>query len=536
MTLRFHSISLILAATALTSYAQTGKHCDQCHDLDAPRIDGKVAYQDRQYLGNVSYGSANPVSDYYMPITDIADIRVDYLHQNGDLHLIDEAGRSNTWKASFTGMKRVGKVTFTGGLTYDNSTLDDRRWNNTLFVSRYNPYIIGDSILSKFNQETFALDGAAVYTATDRLKLALRAYYNVGSSATQKDPRPEIKGMRFTLNPGAEYTLGNHAVGLSAHVGWLSEESSTTIVRTTTKQYVFLFQGLGVYEVKDALGYKRKYDGMRYGANIQFTLNRSNNATVSDFIELGYSGEYENATDGSSATRYKGGRYSGSGLSLYNRLRIKHGDRTMHNVIIAADMHKTTGRWYTQKQVTDDNNNLIYEVINESDNLEGHDYHAMAGYRFDLLDGTLPTLSASANADLDRSETKNRLYGAREEYTNLLVSADVTKRFAIRRSWLGATVRGQYGCSLDKTLSIDNMPATYSIIMQRYTRPAFDDLTAGYWGVGGSLTYSLPLYLFKYSTTLNIAVNADYRSQTGSTPTLSGADRLNIGASVGFIF
>lgn len=521
MSLRFHSISLLLAATVFTSSAQT---------------DAKVAYQERQYLGNVSLGSDNPVSIYYMPITDIADIRVDYTHNSGDLHLIDEAGRANDWAVSFTGLKSVGKVVFQGGLTYNNRSLDDRRWNNTLFVSHYNPFIIGDSIRSKFNCETFALDGGAVYTPSRHLKLALRAYYNVGSSATQKDPRPDIKGMRFALNPGVEYSFGNHAAGLSGNVGWLSEESSTTVVRTTTKQYLFLFQGLGVYEAKDAMGYKRKYNGMRYSVNLQFTLNRDNSATVSDFIELGYHGEYENATDGSSATKYKGGRYSGSGFSLYNRLRIRQGDRIMHNITLSGLMHKTTGRWYTQKQSTDAQGNLIYEVINESDNLEGHDYSGNIGYRFDLLDGTLPTLSASANGTIDRSETKNRLYGAREEYTNMTVSADVTKRFPIKGSWLSATLGGLYHSSLDSKLNIANMPPTYSLIMQRYTRPAFDDATASYWGINGNITYSLPLRLLKYDSTLNIAVNADYRSQTGSTPTLSGADRYYVGGSVGFVF
>ncbi|MGM9620310.1 MAG: DUF6850 family outer membrane beta-barrel protein, partial [Bacteroidaceae bacterium] len=239
MSHRLYILLALLCATAAVSQAQDYAKAD---------------YRDRQYLGNVTYGSESPVSLRYMPLTDIADIHVGYRHAGGDFHLVDEPGRLNSWVASFTGMKRVSKVTFAGGLVYENSTLRDRCWNNTLFISPNNPYIIADSLKSKFGNEVFRLDGAAAYALNDRLTLALRAKYDVGSSATQKDPRPEIKGMRFNLAPGVEYRMGRHAVGASANVRWLSEQVSHTVLRTTTKQYVFLFQGLGVYETKDALG------------------------------------------------------------------------------------------------------------------------------------------------------------------------------------------------------------------------------------------------------------------------------------------
>lgn len=523
MKLRQLYLSLLLSVTAiLSANAQT---------------DNKTAYRERQYLGNVAYGSLNPVSESYMPITDIADIRVDYDHTDGDLHRIDDAGSTNSWLVSFSGMKKVGKVVFSGGLIYDNTVQNDRRWNNTLFVSRYNPYIIGDSILSKFNRETFKLDGTAVYTPTKRLRLGLRARYDVGSSATQKDPRPDIKGMRFSLNPGAEYSLGRNALGLSAHVGWLSEESSTTVVKTTTKQYVFLFQGLGVYETKDAVGYRRRYNGMDYGASLQFTFNTDSASRISDFIEAAYTGAYENAIDGTSATRYKGGRYMGSGLSLSNRLSLRSGERTIHNITLSGMVHNTTGRWYTQKVTTDQSGNLTYEVVNESEYYKGNTLNISAGYRFDLLDGTLPVLSASLDAAYNHNETKNRLYGARQEYSRIDISAEVTRRFRIRDSRLGISLRGLYSSSPNHSINLSGMPTTYSIIIGKYTRPAYDYLITGYYGAGGSATYTLPLNMLEYDTLLNITVGADYRKASGETSQVyRDTDRLHVYGSIGFVF
>lgn len=521
MSLSTRSLALLLATTALTAHAQS---------------DAKVAYTDRQYLGNLAYGSSNPVAESHMPLTDIVDIRLDYRQQSGPLHLVDDAGRSTSWSPSFAGLKQVGRTVFAGGLAYDNSRLADRRWNNTLYLSPHNPYVIGDSVAGRFARETFALHGAAVLRATDRLRLGLRAFYDVGSSAKEKDPRPDIKGMRFTLNPGAEYTLGRHALGLSAHVGWLSEESSTTVVRTTTTQNLLLFQGLGIYEARQALGYKRKYNGMRYGANLQYTLCPDSTAALADHIDIGYTGEREDATDGATSTKYKGGRYSGTALTLSNRLSIRPSGRTVHNVTLTAGLRQTTGRWYTQRQTTDADNNLVYTVINENDDYEASRYQAAVAYRLDLLAGTLPTFTVNVSAALDHSTSRHRVYGAALDVTRATLGADATRRFRLHAAWLAATLRASYSTVPSSRLDVTSLPATFAVVRDKYTVPAYDALRADHWGAGASLAYARPLRLLGGHTTVNAALHADYLGQTAALPTLNGAYRLTVGASLGLVF
>lgn len=521
MNHRLYTLLVLFSTTAIASQAQD---------------DSKVDYSDRQYLGNVTYGSTSPVSLRYMPVTDYADIHAGYRHTGGDFHLIDEPGSLNSWTASFTGMKRVDKVTFGGGLVYDNSTLDDRRWNNTLFVSPDNPYIIGDSLKSKFNTETFRLDGGAAYSPDDRLTLALRATYNVGSSATQKDPRPEIKGMRFNLTPGVEYRIGRHTIGASADIEWLSEQVSHTVLRTTTKQYVFLFQGLGVYETKDAVGYTRKYNGTRYGIQLQYSLNNTADARLADFLQIGYYNEHEDAEDGGSSVKYKGGRYKGYGFSILERLMLRASGRTIHNFTIHAAMSDIKGRWYTQRSGTDADGNLIYEIVNEADNLEGNSMQAGLAYRFDHINSAgLPSFQAEVKACIDNSETRNKIYAAKETYTNALMTASVTKRFQIKKGWLAARLNGGYRTSFDKKLNISGMPETYGKIMSVYTRPQFAALTAEYWHAGGGVTYSLPMMFMGYTSALELSLDGDYMSCTEKVASV-GNDRFHVGARVGFVF
>lgn len=521
MSHRLYILLALLCATAAVSQAQDYAKAD---------------YRDRQYLGNVTYGSESPVSLRYMPLTDIADIHVGYRHAGGEFHLVDEPGRLNSWVASFTGMKRVSKVTFAGGLVYENSTLRDRCWNNTLFISPNNPYIIADSLKSKFGNEVFRLDGAAAYALNDRLTLALRAKYDVGSSATQKDPRPEIKGMRFNLAPGVEYRMGRHAVGASANVRWLSEQVSHTVLRTTTKQYVFLFQGLGVYETKDALGYTRKYNGTRYGVQLQYSLNNTADARLSDFLQIEYFGEHEDAVDGGSNLKYKGGRYRGSGITVTDRLMLRTSGHMIHNFTLHASMVNTKGRWYTQRSSTDADGNLIYDVINEADHLEGNYMQAGVAYRLDRINASgLPVFQAEVTADVDNSETTNKIYAAKESYTNALVAASVTRRFPIKKGWLAPRVNAGCRIALDNKLDISNMPATYDKVMGLYTSPQFSVLTADCCQAGAEVTYAFPLVFMKYRAWLEMSLEGGYVGQIHNSDFGNG-NRYYAGARVGFIF
>lgn len=498
--------------------------------------DSKVDYADRQYLGNIQAGSNNPSALHFMPITDLADIHVEYRHTGGKFHLIDEGNRLNSWIASFSGMKRIDKVTFAGSLVYDNTSESERSWNNTLFVSDRNPFIIGDSLKSKFSTETFHLDGSAAYRPSENLLLGLGAVYNVGSSATQKDPRPEIKGMRFRLTPGVEYSFGAHTLGLSGDVEWLSEEVQHTVVRTTTKQYVFLFQGLGVFEAKDAIGYRRKFNGTHWGAQVQYAINPTQEAKVSNFIQVAYFGEYEDAVDGSGNSRYKGGRYSGSGFSISERFRLRVSPYTVHNFSLEADMADSKGKWYTQRSQTDADGNLIYEVINESDNFTGNFTSATLRYDFNRLnEAGIPLWQARAAAGLNQSVSKNKLYAAKESYTNFTCSAGATKRFPIKKGWLAANIDAAFMMNLEKSLKISEMPETYSKIMALYTRPAYNAASTGYWQAGLGLTYSLPVRILGYASLLEISAEGDFRNATKKV-NLLGSDRFYAGGKVGFIF
>lgn len=495
------------------------------------------AYKDQLYLGNIFYGSQNPVSVTYAPFESLGDIDIKYNYQSGDLKLIDGAKKEQWFNGTIYGIKKLKRVTFEGGITYNNGLLKERKWNNTLFISGYNPYIICDSVKSKFSTETFNLNGTASYKINEKFTAALRADYNVGSSATQNDPRPDIKGMRFNLNPGAQYKFSDFYFGLSANIGWLSESSAHTVVRTEVPSYVFLFQGLGMYEAKSAVGYLRKYNGFNYGANIQFAYDK--NGSIANFLELGYYNEEEKAIDGTGSERYKGGRYNGRDITLSDRFEIRSGN-IRHNITLSGKMHNTDGTWYTQTQRTDEDGNLFWDVINEDVQYKGKEYVGNLDYRFDMMKANIPMLTVNVNVGVKQSDTKHNLYTASQKYTVATADAYVAKRFDIRPLQLMIFVDGTYNYNLSNDLYIDEFPETIQYIVKRYTVPAYYALTADWFGVGFGAQVFIPIRISRHLTQLNIKTGYDYSGyisgETGNFDNLKDSKRHNIKCSIGLTF
>ena len=188
-----------------------------------------------------------------------------------------------------------------------------------------------------------------LYEINAHWRAGLRAIYEVGSNADQTDPRPDIKGMRFLLNLGVNYQWGNFRIGASAGVRWLGESVNYTLVKTYETYQLFLFRGMGNYESQQAIGFQRRYTGTASQGNLPLGWN--NAAHRADFLELGYEKSTEEARDGSSSNKYKGGKYARTRFSLTNRFRIS-GERTMHNVTLEASHNKVEGTWYSQTPVS----------------------------------------------------------------------------------------------------------------------------------------------------------------------------------------
>lgn len=502
-----------------------------CFAQEQQLQDGKMLYKDNLYLKNLLYGSNNPVSITYAPWS-VTNFDASYLSKEGDFRAIESGVKENVWNGKIYGIRKFKKISFEGGIEYFNESLQDKKWTNSLFVSEDNPFFLSDSIASDYDIEKFNLSGGFSYELTSRWLLALRAVFHVGSLADQADPRPKTKGMRFMLNPGAEYKINEFVkVGASAGIGWLSESTEYTVVNTSEPNVstIFLMKGLGNPELKNAIGYHRQYNGNQYQGNLQLTWN--NQAAFSNFLELGSFYATEDAKDGDTDYDYKGGDYKASGFSISNRFQIDAGNDVIHNITLAANNKKIDGTWYIQVQSTDKDGNIIWDIKDQSISHKDSRLNASVGYRMDLMKGALPHLSWSLAGEYTSSDIKQYPELYTQKYSLMAIRGEVAKHFTLRKGLLSLSANGLYNMNLTEDIHVSG-----SKLATAYLLPAFQAISGEYYAAGASVSYRTPMEMAGYPFFLGFHADASLRKYTGEAERYDGTDRkiLHLGISLTF--
>lgn len=485
-------------------------------------------YQDVLYLGNIQYGSNNPTAISDSPLRSVTDININFLRSSGDFRLVDQSSREHWWSGSLFGIQRIGKITFEGDVSYENGKQTDRKWNSTLFIADDNPFIVADSLTGDYNVEKFRLNGGFSYEINAHWRAGLRAIYEVGSSADQTDPRPDIKGMRFLLNPGVDYQWGNFRIGASAGVRWLGESVNYTLVKTYEPHQLFLFRGMGNYESQQAIGFQRRYTGTAYQGNLQLGWN--NAAHLADFLELGYEKSTEEAIDGSSSNKYKGGKYARTRFSLTNRFRIS-GERTMHNVTLEASHNKVEGTWYIQTQSSDADGNTVWEVKDASVCHIEKRTDASLTYRMDRMRQMLPHFTWEVKAGVRQSDIKNYPEVYLQKYMAAYAVLNACKNLPIKKSLLSIYLNGMYDHRLSSSFSADGLK-----LKTVYSLPAFETSAAAYCQGNIGAKAQVPLAISRFHSWLGVYAEYTLKHYMGDYVPLDGTNRnqLNVGVNLTF--
>lgn len=488
----------------------------------------KVSYETMLYLNNMYYGSQNPVSISAVPFQALTDLEVTYSLSDGKLHNIDQAQKERQWLGGMYGIRKLKKVAFEGGMNYRNTHLADKKWNATLFVDPENPFMLGDSLTGDYTRETFRLHGGFSADLAPKWKAALRGIYDVGSSADETDPRPDTKGMKFLLNPGISYQPGQWQIGLSAGLGWLSESIEYTVVKTYETYQVFLFQGLGTNEMKQAIGYRRKYKGNLYKGALQ--LGWDNRKNLANFLEAGYEKSTEEATDGILSDKYKGGKYEVTRYRLLERFQIRK-EHIRHNITLQALLSHADGTWYIQKQKTDTDGNIIWEVKNASVCHKEDQTKAQLAYRMDILKNDIPHWQWEIQGSYLDTETKHypQLYSLK--YSQLNLSAHLSGQFAIRKSFLNISLGGGYQYTLSSSQHFEGLA-----LAETYSLPFFAYLTADCLLANAEVALKIPLTVRDFHSWVKLFVQATGAYYAGNHDFFDNTKRQGIQAGLHYIF
>lgn len=488
----------------------------------------KVArYGDITYLGNVAMGSDNPVFISDTPVEQYSQIGVSYGMGKGGFHNIDESGDTRGLHVSAYGLKKLEKVAFEGGITYTNGAEDRRKWKTTLYLDQRNPFILADTVDSDYALEKFTVDGRFSWQILPFMRFGINAFYEVGVNSDEQDPRAEVKGMRFKVNPGFGFRLSDRLnLGVTGGVRIFNEGTAYTCAVTATTHRFLLMSGLGTYYQQAGNSYQRDTKGLQWDASLQLVWDAPG---MANYVEAGVGSNSEENTDGGTSRQFLGGEFSSDFLFVKERFMYKKG-RAVHNVELAGILYRNEGVWYDQKSVTS-NGQSYWEVMNSSVKHKESAAEGSVAYRFDWLDGSCPLWSAGAKASLCYSDTYNYPDKYNMQYLTMLADVSASRHIAIKRSFLSLTLGGRYGRALSSDISVSGLE-----LADKYTYPLFHYLTAQHYGIYGRAETRIAIRAKRLSSYIGVYVEASTDQYAGSTEPYSGTRFNKVRGGVNFSF
>ncbi len=489
----------------------------------------KMVYQDYLYLNNIYKGSQNPTAISREALENVAEINASYRYALGDYHAMDESNIQKKLDFSLYGIKKFKKVAFEGEIAYSNISEQDKRWNSTLFIAKDNPFVIADSIYSNFGTEKFHLNGGFSYEPTSKLHIGLRADYKVGSTANQTDPRPLVDGMRFYLNPGIDYQLGQFTIGLSGRVEWMSEASAYTVVRTTEgAYYAFLFHGLGDPVMKSIIGYQRKYSGNLRGGNIQLIWQ---NNRFKNFFEVGLQKSTEEAEDGGDAEKYKGGKYKASQYGFTDRFVI-YGDKWIHNLNLKVFFNQVNGTYYQQEQHSTSDGNIVWDIISSSVCHKDTHSDVSLEYRLDrITHSNLPHFTVGIKGGMFSQKVNHYPELYLQKYNMAYGEIYVKKLLSLKKYSLILHGNVAYAQRLTQQNAVEG-----TVLEDKYNTPQFEYISGDYLTASIKAELQHPLTIRKFSSSIGGFAEFTYSSYLGNYYLYEETSRNNIRAGIKLIF
>lgn len=451
----------------------------------------KTWYGQELYLQNISYGSANPTSIARNPYSQINSVEGTYINYNGSFRPVDGADRQNLTDLKVYGTKKLEKISFEGSFDYNVKSENNSRWNNSVLKTEKNPFIIADSLFYRrangtdsipndHNREIFNLNGGFSYQATDRLLLAMRANYKVGSLADQSDPRFEAHGARVTVNPGIEYRLGKKlGLGLSGSYERYHENITCTVEDNIypTHTIFFLFREVGLYSVKEGSSYARRYNGNAFGgsANVLFESGK-----IQNFFETGVTMNTEEAIDGGSSYEDHAGEYKETDIVISDRFLIK-GDRMIHNFEVNAGILMNKSKTFKQNTKKDELGNTIWIVSSSEVTEKDMDIAADLSYRLDFVKDGFSHLTAKVNGGIDMVKNTQYPDDYHANFTLANAGLELSKRWKANSFRYSVTACGDYVMSMSELdLEVPNKKTSEKKFNKNYYTPKYEYLAASY--------------------------------------------------------
>ena len=472
-------------------------------------------------------GSGNTAGLSFKPFQIYKDLGLNFDYTSGEFHTQQGADKIRQISANTSGAAYLGKFLIWGNFSYNNIK-EKGCTNNVLMydVDEDMPYYPIDTTKNNhWNKQEYLLSAKlASPVIWDKVSFGVDLNYENKVGAKQIDPRAETYKYMIDVKPGAVVRLGNHYIGLNAHIRNSAEEADPSNMNNWKDQAAYIHKGLGestLTVVGGNTGLKNyMFKNQIYGGRLQYAYHQD----IDLLVEAGYDLVYNNVKSEPRLPKPEG---STKGSVIEAKIDVLFGDSKSDHIWVDGQIRNTTGTEYVVTIVSESNTMQYWRI--DAENPMSDYTHTVVKFGYDHIFGADDKRGYDWIVGIDGNFTmrQEEYYLPVSTYNYTYANAEVFggKHFKFKKSSLLIKVNGGYNLSLGSDYQYTGPKPNYEPVAMYKNNCAFYNLS--YAKAGGLVSYTLNSEKIGYI----FNVKADYIKPIGAT-----TNRVITMASLGIVF
>lgn len=200
-----------------------------------------------------------------------------YSNEGGNLHRAQEGDGKNGIRFFSERFDKMNKNWMSwGSFEFRMNTEENRTWSNVFNTYNSSPYLFGDSIPGRYDQQTFDLHAKICRKISEKWSAGVSFDYFAGDMSRLRDARTRTYIANYAFAPGTVYKIDDSNL-IGATVGFRFEKekmpSIVTVQNDPEINYYFFLGNENANAVKDAyLGFDRQFINREYFTELQYNL------------------------------------------------------------------------------------------------------------------------------------------------------------------------------------------------------------------------------------------------------------------------
>lgn len=200
-----------------------------------------------------------------------------YSNEGGNLHRAQEGDGKNGIRFFSERFDKINKNWMSwGSFEFKMNTEENRTWSNVFNTYNSSPYLFGDSIPGRYDQQIFDLHAKICRKISEKWSAGISFDYFAGDMSRLRDARTRTFIANYAFAPGAVYKIDDsNLIGATAGFRFEKEKmpSIVTVQNDPEISYYFFLGNENANAVKDAyIGFDRQFVNREYFTELQYNF------------------------------------------------------------------------------------------------------------------------------------------------------------------------------------------------------------------------------------------------------------------------